>query len=147
MRTVTHVITEDTVAALTFDDGPNREYTPRVLEILERHQARATFFMLGVAASKHRDIVEDVARLGHAIGNHTWDHPSLPLLSSRERHWQFRACEQAIAPYGRGLLRPPFGHQNIQSRLDALCSGLQVIGWNIGAAERVNEFETPAGVN
>src|SRR6266487_3577536 len=81
MGTVVQVATRDPVVALTFDDGPSRECTPRLLKILERHHAHATFFMVGEAATKHREIVEDVARLGHAIGNHTWDHPSLPLLT------------------------------------------------------------------
>lgn len=132
---MTHVLTRDPVAALTFDDGPDPGSTPRLLEVLERHQARATFFMVGEAARKHRDVVERVARGGHAIGNHTWDHPSLPLLTGSERRWQMRACEEAIAPYGQRLFRPPFGHQNVRSRLDALRLGLQVVTWNIVAED------------
>lgn len=135
LKSVVQVATQDPVAALTFDDGPNPEYTPRLLEILGRYEARATFFMVGEAASKHRGIVERVAKSGHAIGNQSWDHPSLPLLNGGERRWQLRACKQALAPYGQHLLRPPFGHQNIQARLDALCMGLKVIMWSIAAED------------
>ena len=79
--TITGVTTRDPVAALTFDDGPHPEYTPLLLNILERYQARATFFMIGDAAQRHPDLVRQVAQGGHAIGNHSWDHPFFPSLS------------------------------------------------------------------
>lgn len=133
MGTITHVSTQDAVAALTFDDGPYSEFTPRLLNILERHQARATFFVVGEAAQRHPEIVWQVAQAGHVIGNHTWDHPSFPLISGRERRAQLRACEQAIAPYGQRIFRPPYGHQSVASRLDALWLGYQVVNWNLHA--------------
>jgi len=107
MGIITHVETQEEVAALTFDDGPHPEYTPRLLEILERLQARATFFMVGEAAQRHREIVRRVADAGHAIGNHSWDHPSFPQITGRERREQIRPCERAIAPYGERIFRPP----------------------------------------
>ena len=135
MGTITHVLTPYPVAALTFDDGPHPEFTPRLLQILERHQARATFFMVGEAAQKHPELVRRVAQAGHAIGNHSWDHPSFPLIAGRERRRQLRACEHAIAPYGQGLFRPPFGHQSLASRFDAFWLRLKVITWNIAAED------------
>ena len=57
MGTITHVATQDPVAALTFDDGPHPRYTPRLLEILEKYQSRATFFMVGEAAQKQQELV------------------------------------------------------------------------------------------
>jgi peptidoglycan/xylan/chitin deacetylase (PgdA/CDA1 family) len=133
LGTITQVTTDEPVAALTFDDGPHPEYTPRILDILEKHQAHATFFMLGEAAERHPEIVKRVAEAGHAIGNHSWDHPSFPLLTRRERREQIRACAKAIAPYGESLFRPPYGMQNLASRLDAFLMGYQVITWNAGA--------------
>jgi peptidoglycan/xylan/chitin deacetylase (PgdA/CDA1 family) len=133
LGTITHVETQDAVVALTFDDGPHPEYTPRLLEILERHRARATFFMLGETAQRYPDLVRRVAQGGHAIGNHSWDHPSFPLISGRERRAQIRACEKAIAPYGRRIFRPPYSHQSIASRLDALLLGYQIVTWNLHA--------------
>jgi peptidoglycan/xylan/chitin deacetylase (PgdA/CDA1 family) len=76
VSTITHVSTNEPLAALTFDDGPDPLYTPRVLEILQKHRAQATFFMVGQTALRHPDLVQLVARGGHAIGNHSWDHPS-----------------------------------------------------------------------
>jgi peptidoglycan/xylan/chitin deacetylase (PgdA/CDA1 family) len=130
--TITHVTTRDSMVALTFDDGPDVDYTPRLLGILERYRTRATFFMTGEAAQRHPELVKRVAQAGHAIGNHSWDHPSFPYISARERRAQIRACAKAIAPYGERLFRPPYGHQNIASRIDALLLGYQVVmfdGW------------------
>lgn len=131
LGTITGVQTEDKVAALTFDDGPEPEFTPRLLEILKRHQTLATFFMVGEAARKQPELVRQVAQAGHAIGNHTWDHQSLPLLSAPERREQIRGWERATGSYGQRLLRPPYGHQNAASRLDALLLGYQVVTWNL----------------
>lgn len=131
MGTITHVETEDPVAALTFDDGPHPEFTPRLLDILEKHQARATFFCVGKFAQSHPDIVQRAAQAGHAIGNHSWDHPSFPLITASERRAQIRACANAIAPFGERLFRPPYGHQSVASRLDAYWLGYQVVMWNV----------------
>jgi peptidoglycan/xylan/chitin deacetylase (PgdA/CDA1 family) len=129
--TIASVVTAEPVAALTFDDGPHPEYTPRVLDVLGRFGARGTFFMVGEAVQKHRDIVERVAREGHAIGNHTWDHPSLPNLPGRQRRRQVRECRKALAPYGRGLFRPPYGAQSWAISLEARWLGYKVITWNV----------------
>ena len=132
LGTITHVLTQEPLAALTFDDGPHPINTPRLLDILERHQARATFFMLGEAAQRHPEIVRRVAESGHAIGNHSWDHPSFPSISRRERIEQIRACAKAISPYNTArLFRPPYGTQNLASRMDAFWLGHQPVTWNV----------------
>jgi len=107
LGTITGVSTSHPVVALTFDDGPHPDFTPKILEILKRHQARATFFMLGKNAQKHPDIVNNVALGGHAIGNHSWDHPSFPLIGSRERRRQLSSCHHALAPNGGRKIRSP----------------------------------------
>jgi len=117
---ITHVATPDPVAALTFDDGPNPKFTPCLLDILEKHKARATFFMLGENAQRYPQLVQRVARAGHAIGNHSWNHPEFPSITGRERRAQIRRCAKAIAPHGQRLFRPPYGYQNIASCIDLL---------------------------
>ena len=98
--TITHFRTADAVAALTFDDGPHPEYTPRLLDMLDRYQAHATFFMVGESARNYPELVQRVANAGHAVANHSWNHRSFVLLSGSERRAQIRECEKAIAPYG-----------------------------------------------
>jgi peptidoglycan-N-acetylglucosamine deacetylase len=123
------------LAALTFDDGPHPQYTPHFLELLKRHDAKATFFMIGEAAHRHPDLVRAVAEAGHAIGNHSWNHPSFPLITRSERRLQVRRCAEAIAPYDCKLFRPPYGSENIPSHLDVWRLGYRMVNWNIGVPD------------
>ncbi|MGI9627302.1 MAG: polysaccharide deacetylase family protein [Longimicrobiales bacterium] len=129
LGTIVSVRTSEPLVALTFDDGPDPEFTPALLEILARHGAKATFFMVGERANTHWKVVKQVAAAGHTIGNHTADHPSLPTLSGRERRRQIRHCRAALGPHATDLFRPPFGHQTRASKLDAWFTGHQVVGW------------------
>lgn len=125
------VVTEAKVSALTFDDGPHPEYTSRLLDVLAAHNAKATFCIVGDSAEKYPRLMERIVAEGHCLANHSWDHPSMPLLSRRERLEQLRACAKALEPYGgdNKLFRPPFGNQSVGSRLDALSLGYEVIAW------------------
>jgi peptidoglycan/xylan/chitin deacetylase (PgdA/CDA1 family) len=133
--TITDVVTRDPVAALTFDDGPHPEYTSLLLHILERYRTLATFFMVGEAALRHSELVQQVAQAGHAIGNHSWNHPSFPSLPSHERRKQICACEQVLAPYGKRLFRPPYGHESPGSHRDIVSLDYQVISWSLAAED------------
>jgi peptidoglycan-N-acetylglucosamine deacetylase len=135
MGTITNVMTSEPLAALTFDDGPHPVITPRLLNILHRADARATFFMVGDAARRHGSLLHRVAEAGHAIGNHSWNHPSFPELARRERIRQVRDCQRVLAPYGRRLFRPPYGHQDLASRLDIAWLRYNVVAWNIDAGD------------
>lgn len=133
---ITNVETKDPVSALTFDDGPHPVYTPRVLSILEKHGARATFFMLGKSAKRYPEIVKMVAEAGHVIGNHSWNHPNLTQMNSRRyRLKQMWACAQSTAPYHERLFRPPFGMQNKKIRFDAFLFRYKLILWNMSAQD------------
>jgi peptidoglycan-N-acetylglucosamine deacetylase len=132
---LTRVLTADPVVALTFDDGPDPAYTPRLLDILAAHGARATFFMIGARAHRHPEIVARVAAEGHVIGNHSWDHPSFPLISHEERREQVRACARAISPSDDRLFRPPYGALDLASFLDVDQMGYRVVAWKIEAAD------------
>lgn len=129
--TVTHVTTDEPLVALTFDDGPDPVVTPALLEILKSHAAKATFFMTGENAAAHPDVVAAVRDGGHAIGNHSWDHPSFPLISGGERRDQVRRCARALAVSDALVFRPPYGHQSPASRFDALLTGHEVVTWNV----------------
>jgi peptidoglycan-N-acetylglucosamine deacetylase len=123
------------MVALTFDDGPDPESTPAVLAVLDKYGARATFFMIGELAEKHPQIVRAAAAAGHAIANHSWSHLSFPLLTARERYLQLRRCDQALAPYGKKLFRPPYCHQTLGSRWQTLRAGYEVIAFSVHAED------------
>lgn len=133
--TLASVRTDERVAALTFDDGPDARYTHRVLELLEDRGFHGTFFMIGCRAAEHPSIVERVAAAGHAIGNHTWDHPSMPALSAAERAEQVRRCARALAPHGSRLFRPPRLLQSVASYWTVRRLGYLPVGFNVEVAD------------
>jgi peptidoglycan-N-acetylglucosamine deacetylase len=91
---------------LTFDDGPHRETTPRLLELLGRHQARATFFCLGRNAEKHPVLIDSIISEGHAIGNHSWSHPNGWLTGTGKYMADVGRASGVIASK---IFRPPYG--------------------------------------
>ena len=98
--------------ALTYDDGPSQDNTPKLLKVLERHQVKATFFMMGQHVAACPQVAAAVARAGHVIGNHTFSHPNLLLCSPARVRRELAACDQAltdaVGEHSR-LFRPPFG--------------------------------------
>jgi peptidoglycan/xylan/chitin deacetylase (PgdA/CDA1 family) len=76
-----YVETSERVVALTLDDGPDRELTPRIMKTLNAYEAKATFFLLGEAAQRNQAAVAEIAAQGHEIGNHTWEDKSTAGLS------------------------------------------------------------------
>jgi peptidoglycan/xylan/chitin deacetylase (PgdA/CDA1 family) len=78
---VARVETSEPVVALTFDDGPHPTNTVRMLDLLDRHQVTATFFMMGRNVERHPAIAREVLARGHEIGNHSYSHPKLVLMS------------------------------------------------------------------
>ena len=111
--------------ALTFDDGPDPEQTPRILDILAAHGVSATFFLIGERAVREGAVVRRIAAAGHDLGNHTWSHRSLWLSGPRETARQVRQGHDAIAQAAGApprYFRPPWGMTNLA--LFALLPGL-----------------------
>ncbi len=94
------------VAYLTFDDGPIPEVTPHILDILDRFNVKATFFMVGDNARRHPELVEEVRRRGHSIGNHTMHH--LQGRKTMPRRY-LRDVQEADHILNTSLFRPPHG--------------------------------------
>ena len=140
---VTNVDTKEPLIALTFDDGPDPQETLPLLEVLEGHGARGTFFLRGAAVAQYPEVVSRIVAGGHAIGNHTWSHPVLPRIGFRERWRELRSCKSALAPYGGGnLFRPPYLAISQRARLEALLLGLEVIMCNVSTNDwRLTESE------
>lgn len=135
LGTVVGARTDERVAALTFDDGPDPASTPELLALLARHGARATFFLVGARAARHPELVAAIAAGGHAIGNHSWDHPSLPRLPASEIARQLARARAALGPAATRLMRPPYGDQSLASFLVARRQGLVVVGWSVDGAD------------
>lgn len=135
LGTLTHVETEEPLVALTFDDGPHPVHTPRLLDLLGEHGARSTFFMIGRAVARHPEIAERAAAEGHVVANHSWSHPSFPLLSGRGRRIEIRWTQEALPASAQRLFRPPWGNQDLASRLTAWRLGFSVVAWSVMAED------------
>jgi peptidoglycan/xylan/chitin deacetylase (PgdA/CDA1 family) len=83
--------------ALTFDDGPHEQWTPQLLEVLDRYEIRASFFWLGRCVQRCPDIAKSVYERGHGIGLHGYDHRCFPLLSEAEFQQSLAKTQEAIA--------------------------------------------------
>jgi peptidoglycan-N-acetylglucosamine deacetylase len=101
--------------AITFDDGPNPALTPKLLDLLTKHQARATFFVIGKYVRQCPALLRETAARGHVVANHTESHPNLFWLSPGAIRSELRQCHEALAAT-TGVtpkwFRPPFGFRN-----------------------------------
>lgn len=119
--------------ALTFDDGPNPKWTPRLLDVLGEQGVKATFFMLGGRAQTEPALVRRIAAEGHLIGNHSWSHPNLALTAaSKVREELTRTSETLEQVTGERVryFRPPFGARRPAVFRIAQELGLRVVTWN-----------------
>lgn len=123
------VRTKEPIAALTFDDGPDPLSTPRVLDLLDAHDAKGTFFVVGSQAARHPEIVDRIRSGGHALGNHTWSHPSLPRLTQADRRRELLRPQQEISGLDT-LTRPPYGHFDVATWYDLRRLGLRPVTWS-----------------
>lgn len=117
--------------ALTFDDGPHEIVTTQVLDILKRHNIKATFFVVGSRVAGREALLQREYREGHEIGNHSWSHPDLTKLSPVDAEKQITDTQRAIAAAGvpaPQLLRPPYGAID---NMVASRTKLTVVRWNI----------------
>ncbi|GAA1613615.1 hypothetical protein GCM10009679_17250 [Saccharothrix algeriensis] len=147
VRTVWHVNTSRPLVALTFDDGPEPDWTPRVLDALDELGAKATFFVVGERLVKNAGLVKGrYAR--HEVGNHTWAHKDLAQRDERKVREQLRRCHDAITEHvGRvpTLLRPPWGHLGGSTLTVAEEFGYDVIMWSQRMRESVF-VDDPGGI-
>jgi peptidoglycan/xylan/chitin deacetylase (PgdA/CDA1 family) len=105
--------------ALTFDDGPNPAVTPGLLDLLGRHNAKATFFLIGKHVRAFPALAKEIAGRGHTVGNHTETHPNLTFLPARRIAEELDRCDDAIAAAtGKPTrwMRPPYGFRGPQLR-------------------------------
>lgn len=117
--------------ALTFDDGPNQTYTPRLLDGLKERDVHATFFLIGNLAETNDALVWRIAAEGHQIGNHSYDHAQLSKLSQWETKQDVQKCDEILRDIlGQGdyWVRPPYG---IMTDAECACMDTPLINWSV----------------
>jgi peptidoglycan-N-acetylglucosamine deacetylase len=101
--------------AITFDDGPNPAITPKLLDLLDRYEAKATFFLIGRFVRECPDLVKETVARGHSLGNHSHTHPNLAWLASARIAEELCVCQETIGEAvgaGPKWFRPPYGFRN-----------------------------------
>ncbi len=122
------------VIYLTFDDGPGPRYTQEILDLLDRYQAKATFFELGANATANPGLTRAVLKRGHALASHTWDHADMTGLSATALQNEISHTSRALEKIaGRPItcLRPPYGANNARVRSAIARNGLTMWLWDI----------------
>ncbi len=123
---------------LTFDDGPNILYTPKILDILKEYSVKAIFFLTGQNAEKYPELVQRIDAEGHQVGNHTYSHPRLISLSDEEVKTEITRTQiilEDIIHKKPLLFRPPYGEYD--TRVQAACDAenLELMIWNVDAKD------------
>ncbi len=127
--------------ALTFDDGPNDPHTLKLLDVLAKHNVRATFFMIGRYVQQRPDIARAVAQAGHVVGNHTFTHPLLIFKSELETRTELLDCRSALQDAvgeHSNLFRPPRGGRRPATLRIARDLGLETVMWNVPSGDWKN---------
>jgi len=119
------------VVFLTIDDGPHPVYTPQILDILARHNARATFFVVGYLAERYPAIVERIVAEGHTVANHTWLHEDLTTLSRESFDETIARTQEILGQHAAPCLRPPYGSRDAFTREWAAAHGLALALWTV----------------
>src|SRR5579864_9494638 len=132
-RTLTHG-SDPSQMALTFDDGPNDPHTMRLLDVLARYNAKATFFLIGKYVRQRPDIARAILAAGHEIGNHTDSHPNLILVSAARLRQELESCNKSLEDaLGKRvtLFRPPFGGRRPNVLRTARAMALRPVMWSV----------------
>jgi len=125
------------LVALTFDDGPDKTYTPIVLDILSRKGVKATFFLIGRRIQEDPDVVRRIVQEGHLIGNHTYSHPRM-LKSGPDVERELSMMEGALRPFGvtaNTLFRPPYGAASPSLVVQASNLGYKLALWSVDSLD------------
>ncbi|MDT7828600.1 polysaccharide deacetylase family protein [Pricia sp. S334] len=131
--------------SLTFDDGPNPEFTPRVLKLLKKHGATATFFCIGKQIERHPEILKQILEEGHSIGNHTYSHSrTFGFFTSKKVKSELLATKSVVEQLTglkMNLYRPAFGVTNPQIEKAIKSLGLLSVGWSVRSLDTTPRSE------
>ncbi len=131
---------------LTFDDGPTSNTTPVVLDVLAKYEAKATFFIVGKRIEKNPGVLQRLLEKGHVLANHTFQHPSHPIVRMVEYRNDILQCQELIEKETGivpRLFRPPGGRITVAGLLAARSAGLSSVFWSNDGGE--NSFNKGKG--
>ncbi|MHB8699088.1 MAG: polysaccharide deacetylase family protein [Sulfuricaulis sp.] len=118
---------------LTFDDGPDPQHTPAILELLSQHKVKATFFLVGSNVVRYPHLAHEIIEQGHALGGHTYNHKVIVKLPSQELADELISCRRAIQDVtgvDTNLFRPPKGEMDFASVRLVGRLGYKLVHWS-----------------
>jgi peptidoglycan/xylan/chitin deacetylase (PgdA/CDA1 family) len=126
---------------LTFDDGPHPHWTPRILDLLAKHEVTATFFVVGRKVEEHPDVVRAIVAAGHSVGFHSYAHDRLFAMRGPRRVTDdltrgIAVLEKTLGERPR-LFRPPIGHTNPTIARVSEALGFVMVGWSVGGRDGI----------
>lgn len=137
MKIIARRVSENHMLVLTYDDGPSAALTPTILDLLQRYNAKATFFIVGRSARQHPDIVERILQEGHDIGCHSDEHlnawKTYPWRAVADIDAGYRTLSQWLP--GNGKFRPPHGKMTLATYLSVRRRGARVCWWTIDSGD------------
>lgn len=142
---VCRVLTDRSIIALSFDDGPDPDYTSKILPLLERYEQRATFFLIGRRAARFSQLMSQEVDAGMEIGNHTWSHPHLPELSADRVGVEVRRTSEVLSAQGlvARLFRAPYGEITREQLAMMQSMGLTTIHWSLALDRYLLDLGNP----
>src|SRR5215469_8361533 len=120
--------------SITFDDGPNPAITPKLLDLLAKHNAKATFFLVGKYVRESPGLVKEIVQQGHAVGNHTDTHPNLIFCGPERTQSELLRCSESLAGVNAEKprwFRPPFGFRSPWLGGMAQGQGMRLAMWTL----------------
>ncbi|MCR4397786.1 MAG: polysaccharide deacetylase family protein [Firmicutes bacterium] len=124
--------------ALTFDDGPDKQYTPQILDVLARKGVRATFFLIGNRLAESPEVVRRILAEGHAVGNHTYSHPNITTFTAQDIERELRTADREMSRFGArvtGMFRPPYGAVGVSSVEPLARAGYSLCLWTVDSLD------------
>lgn len=144
------VDTQQPIVALTFDDGPVTGKTERLLDVLKKHNAHATFFLQGANIAQNKAVIQRMLEEGHSVGNHTWSHTRIDNLSDAELSHELQQTNDAIVGITgqpNELMRPPGGTMDPhQGSLVADCLHYEICMWSIQSNDTRYHGQSPTDI-
>ncbi len=132
------------IAALSFDDGPHPQYTPKILDLLKRYNVKAAFFVVGKNGEQYPEIVKRMVDEGHIVGNHTYSHSShFPLMRMSKMVEELQRCDSVlenITGLRPTMFRPPYGVTNPMIAKAVRRRGYKVVGWDVRSLDTMESW-------